>query len=674
MVALIALVWAGSAELSVQEIEVQSKATFDLVWTVGPEGMQAGDGLRAIDPSFHGMRWAKWGYLSTDPQDCSPLSQPNAGPSGGLVTGSTSGDAILAVSRNTNDPGIHDEGWTEVLLESGDLLEGDTITLTMGSGGEACGLQTSNRTMVEVPWPVLVKLDGSWEEVEAPRFDFVSTKAIERFLVSLPSQALPGEEVPVLVAALDELGNPIPGYDGLVLMGDQSHFFEPADQGVWRTTAVFDEEGVHRLRVSATGLGAESNPILVNAEPDLYGIYWGDLHTHHGHSWTDETGFTRDLNHEYARDVVGLQVGCESVKASPHELGWETLWPELQQTCETHTSESYLALLCFEWMGDENSPGNEGHHNVYYDTCTGSLAPNSTTGLSGDDSLWTYMVEAEAETGARSISVPHAPVYTGYNWRDRNDELRPVAEIYSEWGDSSPMNGPQSSVYDGLALGHRMGLIASSDNHDGWLGNRWSEKSTWGGLAAFVATDLSRQSLFEALDTRSTYATTGHRPLMAFRVEETETGRMGWEVVSKHPTFSWSYSAESTHITRVELLSVPANGGGSVEVLAVWTPAERDAEASFTYDWEGEERAVWLHVVEAENQAWSSPIWLTRSCEDGIDIGGLCDGDTAQDSAQFTLRTDTGTGEQPECGGCGGPGGVGWVLVVLAAAIQRKEP
>jgi hypothetical protein len=667
VVPLISALWAG-AVLVPSEFEVRSKATFELVYTL-EEDLPSGSVVRALDPTFHGMRWAKWGYLSVNPQDCSPLSVTTDGASGGLVTVHTTGSATLAVSRNLNGPGIHDAAWTEVTLD-GPLKAGDQLVWTLGAGGGDCGLQTSDRTMEEVTWPIQQDTGEGWSLVAEPRFDFVTTAPVTRLLVSVPSQASPGQEVRVLVAALDALGNPVPGYDALVLLGDQSHTFSPEDRGVWSTTVRFEDEGVHRLSVSAPGLGAESNPIRVGEE--LYGIYFGDTHTHHGHSWTDEGGFTRDLNHAYAKDVIGLSVGCESLKAYPHELDWEHLWPELQETCETHTDEDYVALLCFEWMGNENSPGDEGHHNVYYDTCDGPLAPNTTTGLSDrDDSLWVWMLEAEVDSGARSISVPHAPSYTGYNWRDRDDVLRPIAEIYSEWGDSSTMTGPGSSVYDGLAQGHRMGLIASSDNHDGWLGNRWAEKNTWGGLAAFVTTDLSRVGLFEALENRSTYATTGHRPLLELSLTEGEgTGRMGMEVVAESPTLEWSYSAEGD-ITLVELLAVAVDDTESVERIALWTPTERDASGSLVWDYDGTERAVWLHVVEGDNQAWSSPIWLTRNCVTGVDIAGLCDQgfDSGGDSEVFVLPTDGGV--EPDCG-CGGSSPVGYALLALLAVRRRR--
>ena len=97
MVSLILPALAWEAQLSTDAIEVQTKASFELTVTVGQEGLEVGDTVRAVDPLFHGMRWAKWGYLSVNPEDCSALSQPNTGASGGLVTARTDGEATLAL-------------------------------------------------------------------------------------------------------------------------------------------------------------------------------------------------------------------------------------------------------------------------------------------------------------------------------------------------------------------------------------------------------------------------------------------------------------------------------------------------------------------------------------------------------------------------------------------------
>ncbi len=357
-------------------------------------------------------------------------------------------------------------------------------------------------------------------------------------------------------------------------------------------------------------------------------------------------------------------------------------------------------------MGNENSPGEEGHHNVYYDSCDGPLAPNTTTGLTGSDiSLWAFMEEAEASTGARSISVPHATSYTGYNWRDRDDALRPLAEVYSEWGSSAELHTLGAGVYDGLAAGHRMGLTAASDNHDGWLGNRWAAFYSEGGLGALVATDLSREGLFDAMQSRSAYGTTGIRPALRFSAEDGDDVAMGVEYVADTPTFRWLYAGEG-EVSEVALLSVTVDGAGdpTLDTLASWTPDTLDAEGEYTYAWDGQPRAVWLHAVEADGEeAWSSPIWLSADCDDERveDPAGRCDtnkdkggpddtappGDDGGDDTDVTgddgdggddaeAATDTGGGEGKDrscgCAGAAGSGGALPLALLGLLALGRR--
>lgn len=674
----------GAFALGPTELAVQAKETITVVYTVGPGGMATGDAIRLEDPHFHGMRWAKWGHLVTDAVDCTPLSTDPGVSSGGVVAAYTNqADVTLEVSRNDESSALHVVAWTDVTLAAGALQEGETIRVVMGDTalGADCGLQTAPRAMQQVPWPMWEKLGGAadFTEVRSPTFDFVSDRPVSIILVSAPSQALPGVPFDVTVAAMDELGNPTRNFTGTVLLQDQRYTFTPADGGVWRTTAQVDTAGIARLSAATGELVVQSNPIRVAEEmPDLR-VYWGDLHTHYGNTFTDEAGALRDLNHEYGRDVVGLQFGSESYKAYPHYLDWEANWAELQTVCQTYTEdERYVALLSFEWMGNVTSPGFEGHHNVYYDGCNGPLAPETLTGLTGrEDSLWTFMANAEAEFGVRSLSIPHAPVFTGFNWRDRDDTLRPLAEIWSEWGDSSPMNPQGSSVYDALALGHRMGVLAASDNHDGWLGNRWAYKNTAGGLAAIVATDLSRAGLFEAMLARSTYGTSGIRPLLTLTVDDGATVQMGTEYVAENPVFHWSYSAERALVS-VELLAVGLDGQDTaVRVLATWNPTERDASGEYALEWSGEPLAVWLHATEAgEEQAWSSPIWLAAACGPGVeDPAGRCEEDSdppespADDSAPST--DDSGETDPPSrCGGCGANKAI--LLLPLLIVRRRK--
>ncbi len=627
---------SGSGALSPSQVPVGRASTFTYTYTVGETGLAAGDVIRLQDPVFHGMRWALWGYLSDDPADCSDR--------GALVTVDHTGDASVSLSsyRVDGEGTIHDYAYTEVTVDAGELVTGDQIRFTMGDTTDDadCALAASTRAMDRIPWIALEQRGGGgWAEVSPhPSFSFVTSSRVTQLLVSAPSQALVDEPFEVRVAALDPYGNPVRDatlpllatLDGRSVDG---HVLGPGDEGIWTFDLTVGSEGFARVEVSSS-LGAlpsaRSNPIRVSADPPPLSIYWGDIHTHHGHSYVDELGSYHDQNHEYARDVAGLDVGCETVKASPHELYSDALWAQLQRSCAEYTADGeYVALLGFEWMGNQNSPGEEGHHNVYYSDCSGVLAPDTTTGLTGsDNALWAFMAEVEATTGTRAISVPHAPLYTGFNWTDRDDTYRPLAEVYSEWGPSDTDPVADRGIYNGLGAGNRMGLFAASDNHDGWMGNRWASFNAGGGLGAFVATDLSREGIFEAMQARSTYGSTGHRPYLSFSAEDGAAIAMGEEYIASAPIFHWIYAGEA-EISEIELLAIELDdpGAATLEVLQSWTPAALDAEGSFTYTWDGVPRAVWLHAAEADGeQAWSSPIWLSDDCEDPqvVDPAGYC--------------------------------------------------
>ncbi len=681
----------GSMTLSPTTVPVDEKVTMTVTYTVGAGGMQAGDALTLSDPLFHGMRWARWGYLQTDPEACTPYAEP-AGDSkepssAGLVTVSTDGAAELSLQRTEQTGTIHNMGVSTALVVSGELVEGDTVTITIGDDSEDadCGLQSSVRAFDRVAWRLNESLGGASVPVGVGLFAFRAEGEPVALLVSAPSQAATGAPFTVRVAVMDARGNPLPDFDEAVELDGQS--VVPVDG-----LALFEvsaEPGIQRFVATAGGLEGLSNPVSVADTLPEQQIFWGDLHTHHGHHYTDDDGSLVDQNHAYARDVVGLHVGCESVKATPKEIDAAAIWAEQQEACVTYTEDGvYVAMLGFEWMGNEVALGEEGHHNVYYDGCDGPLGYAGLAGLQdqdGDEGLWSFMDRARTETGNDSVSVPHATDYTGYNWNDRDDVKRPLAEIYSEWGASDNdqvTTSLHAGTYVGLAQGHRMGLIGASDNHDGYLGNRWAYKNDFGGLGAYVLPELTRAALFEGLKTRSTYATTGHRPILRFGASDGAEIPMGSVYVAVTPSFWWSYAAE-TSIERVELLAIEE--GGELQVLQTWKPGVEDSEGEHTLDWDGAPMAVWLHAVETDGEeAWSSPVWLS-DCDDADawDATGACVADTGDDSGSDSAGEtggdggdggDTGGDEAGTCGNCSTGAGPGLALLALLALRGRRRP
>ena len=120
--------------------------------------------------------------------------------------------------------------------------------------------------------------------------------------------------------------------------------------------------------------------------------------------------------------------------------------------------------------------------------------------------------------------VGYVPGHRGIAWGRFRPERSPVVEVYSKHGSGVSDDGPypylhtmgprdaRGTVHHGLVLGHRFGFLASTDHHAGYPG------SYGDGRAAVWAEDLTRESLWEALLARRTYAVTGDKVACRFHV------------------------------------------------------------------------------------------------------------------------------------------------------------
>lgn len=449
---------------------------------------------------------------------------------------------------------------------------------------------------------------------------------------------------------------------------------------------VLEATGIHRIEVNAGPMQTWTNPIeIVDQVPDDQ-IFWGDIHVHHGYTFIDEDGASHDLNHDYGRDVVGLDIVSQTQNAEGVELGEDALWADLQASCRGYSEPGeYLVLLGFEWMGElvSETDGiqNDGHHNVYYNACEAPIGTHDVDtidGLDGDLGLWSWLAQIEASTGVRGITVPHATRWTGKNFTGRNPGTQTLVEVYSEWGDNTLWSDDQldpnepGTTQDLMNSGLRLGWIGGSDNHDGWMGNPTSQRTEGSGLGAFIAPSLSRAAIFNAMALRRTYATTGHRPILRFRAEDGafKTGQ-GSEYIAREPVLRWRYSGtgdvERTRLFRMELqagapqeLVVEQEGGG----MDISGELALDSISSGTV-------AYWLEVRQRDGEtAWSSPIWLTRECErlnfGALDPLGICDGRPLPETPEEEKRTRCSCAQAPAQGAL-------WLLIAAVALIRRSE-
>lgn len=257
----------------------------------------------------------------------------------------------------------------------------------------------------------------------------------------------------------------------------------------------------------------------------MVNIYWGDLHNHNelgygkgrmersfdiAESSLDFYAFTP---HTWWPDVPEN----DPVARDFHLAGFEKVkknWEKIKSTVhERHQEEKFVTILAWEW-----------HSLKWGDYCMYHQNPD-------DDFYYADSLEDlkkySKEKGA--FIIPHHTGYEegmrGLNWREFDSSFSPVVEIFSEHGNSlecdthkgmyghsmGGMEYAQSGLIQ-MERGKRFGVIACTDNHYGYPGC-YTE-----GLTAVIAEELNRDQIFNAIQKRHTYAVTGDRIKLDFKV------------------------------------------------------------------------------------------------------------------------------------------------------------
>jgi uncharacterized protein DUF3604 len=283
-------------------------------------------------------------------------------------------------------------------------------------------------------------------------------------------------------------------------------------------------------------------------------IYFGDLHNH------NSIGYARgslERSFEIARSHLDF-FSCtphthwpdvpvmEQDKHRKWLDGFEVTrihWPVVQRLNENyHDSGKFVTFPGYEWHSSEF-----GDYCIYF--------PTEDSPLTHFDKL-SELQQFAFQKGA--LLVPHHPGYPqgrrGANPKFWDPRVTRLLEIYSEHGNAECDEGPLDYIRHSmggrwtpntldavLKAGHRVGVLASTDDHLGYPG-AYGE-----GLAAISAPELTRESLFEALSKRRAYGVTGDRIKLDFSLnglnmgEETPfTGKrtisaeiLGWDRVDR---------------------------------------------------------------------------------------------------------------------------------------------
>ena len=448
-----------------------------------------------------------------------------------------------------------------VKTDDGGLWPGDRIEFTFGdttAGGS--GLRAPVTVVQAHEFQISVDCKGAQEFLDLDGLlDFRVVAGTARSVVAVaPSDVQVGVPFSIRARFEDEWGNPTEKVEADITVTSSE------DSTVLSTATgcgpvipieglVLNKPGVVRLAVHdrSTGLKAISNPIRLSKQLPKLRKWWGDLHGQSGESVGTNPS---SAYFHYARHIACVDFTCHQANDfQVTDAFWERLRGEVE---EIHADGVFVCFHGYEWSGNTEVGGDR---NVIFRDVP---APADLV-RSGH-----WLIEDRCPVGDRDASNIDE-LYERLSGRDdvmllphvggRRSELQwlrpdlePVVEVHSAHGTS------EWFLRQAVATGKRIGFVAGSDDHMGrpgaTLANN-SEMPVQGGLACIRAVGLTRDDIWEALQRRDCYGTTGARILA-----ETEIGgaRMGGSAVARGDV----------------LVTAEINGTAPIIEIAVYRDAE----------------------------------------------------------------------------------------------------
>jgi Protein of unknown function (DUF3604) len=634
---------AQVAAFSAQPAIVDAGGFYDMRYgfTVGPGGFARGGGVRIEIPVAYAETES---LLWSAPQTDSPWAP-------GYVSATASRGATPRMRIAGLLRGIIEAEFTEAVPPG--------ARITINYRGQVQGIAGD----VDARFQSRASGTAAWTTPDrVPRITVRPARA-ELVSASYPSDIVRDTPFALVLVVLDRYGNLATGYTGAVSLRStdasarlpDSVTFRAVDRGrVVIPDAVLRTAGFQKITASdrAARLATTFKYAMVSdTAPSLLHLF-GDTHFHSGTGAESRGFFTAsggaDVNttgtntfkalnlagdhranftrageaYTYARDVMHLDFASTSEHSAP--LLTPAAWRGSQDVSDQFNAPGrFTTFYGFEWTPDLN------HYVVMYRDRAGMPI--------GHDSLPDFPALARALERQRvpALAIPHVswPFRAHNIWQDSaGGTVRRIGELYSLWNsrhlvqpDDEPQlfelgaDDPWSYQY-AWKRGHRIGVIAASDNHLGHPGanNTSIHVRHSGGLAGVLAHTNDRETLWNAMTGRATYATTGTQIYLDF----TSDGHaMGSEYRTGNPPHLAGRVAGTNRLARVEVVRLAAGSYSTVY------SARPDGE-TFHFDFvdtsadgpvmyylrvtQVEEYPGRLYSHSTAEMAWSSPIWVDR--------------------------------------------------------------
>lgn len=351
----------------------------------------------------------------------------------------------------------------------------------------------------------------------------------------------------------------------------------------------------------------------VQPAPSPYNIYWGEIH---GHTELSDGNGTLDDYFTTGRDEAKLDF-CAVTDHDHGGVGCEELYGAKWEATKTavakyHEEGTFVTLLGYE----RDSYPWYSNLCLYYRDGDAEMVRGREPGTLLRDELEALLARDDV------IAIPHhtSDAGQGVNFTCIPPELAtPLVEVYSKWGTSEFFGNPRpvqrearfGHWHDALESGARMGCVGGSDIHCPYPGlpHRSGNNLRYDapGLVAVLATDLTREAVFEALRARRCYAAAGTRVAIDFRINDLVMGSEAALPAATPRRIHMRVEAP----TPLATVCLVKNGQ---DYFVQHADGETD-RFEMTFEDLHAERPTdyyYLRVTQTDElQAWSSPIWIT---------------------------------------------------------------
>lgn len=531
----------------------------------------------------------------------------------------------------------------EFILPS-EIKSGETIAVLMGSPDGDPTKGNASQKIVQRRRPFQLFIDpkgkGDYKDPEIFNMDVRGGK-LKMLRIIAPSLVNRNKRFDVIVRFEDDHGNLTSNApEGTLIDLSYEHLrenlnwklFVPETGFIALPNLYFNEPGIYKIQLKNLKSNEHflSPPIKCLPEGSL-SLFWGMLH---GESERLDSAENMESFLRHMRDDKALQFYASSNFESEEETSNDVWKLVSQQVAEFNEEDRFVGILGFQWQGE---PKTEGLRHFIYNKDARPILRRKDTKNNSLKKIY------KTSNPKELLAIPCFTMGkdTCFDFEDHNPEFEPVVEIYNAWGSSEcsskednlrPIEGGRQgmaetadgSIQKALNRGCRFGFVAGGYDDRGAYANLFDAEQTQysPGLTAILSKEHNRNSLFEALQARSCYATTGEKIILGLHIAGFG---MGSEIDTKtRPGLEFNRHITGYAIGTSPLVEACLIRNGKVyrsfdvkDEKLEFTLDDTDLLSSIALEASSEKPPFAYYYLRVRQQdghvAWSSPIWVDLS-------------------------------------------------------------